>query len=164
MPTPNRAGGVGRSQYGPGLKVLYQGPFFKQDPAKTFRQNRHDFIVDVMDYAYEVAVRAAPESSGDYIHALRRNDEPALRFANLRGRKWAVTGILSMRKLAHPWHNPDHHSRHWYTKGRRGVGVRSGGYFNYAGKVERKYHVFRKARSAVYSARKHNADLLRNLT
>lgn len=150
--------------YGPSLKVFYQGPFFEHDPAKTFRQNRRDFVIDVMEFAYQTALAAAPESSGDYVWALRRQDEPALRFASVRGRKWAVTGVLSMRKLAHPWHNPEHHSKHWYVGGKESLGVRTGGFFNYAGKVERKYHVFRKAKAAVYSARRHNeALLLRNL-
>lgn len=157
MPTPNRAGGVGRGQYGPGLKLFYQGPFFERDPAKTVRQNIRVYVGDVLEYAYQTAVAAAPEVSGDYLWALRK-DNP--RMHSLTGRKWAVTGVISMRRLSHPWHDPKHHSKHWYTKGRTTLGVRSGGGFNYAGKVERKYHVFRKARSTLYSARKHNPEIL----
>lgn len=148
MPTPNRAGGVGRSQYGPGLKVLYTGPFFERDPAKTFRQNGKAFIDAVVDDAYQTALDAAPVHRGFYRAALRRQYggvKPGSR------RRWEVTGVVSLAKLAAPW-----------PGNRRPKGIR-GDKYNYAGHVEARYHVFRKARSRIYSARRHNIDLLRGL-
>lgn len=133
--------------YGPSVKVWYTGPFFDDDPAKTFRENGRDYISAVMDHAADTAESLAPRVSGDYARAVAK-----ARARSLVGGKWIATSVLSTYGLHHEWGHA--FSRRGYAAAGKTRVYRPGsGLFNYAGKVERKYHVFRKAKSTVYRAR-----------
>lgn len=156
MATANKFGGVGRGQYGPGLKVVYTGPFFQRDPAKAFRENAREFIGEALRNAQAAGEAAAPVASGDYLAALQQG----WRLKSVQtGKAWQVTGVVSLRTLRHPWRPRSG----VFNKGGRVVGSGFSGWFNYAGKVEQRHHPMRRAKSTLYRARAHNRDLLRGL-
>lgn len=133
--------------YGPSLKMRYSGPFFEHDPAKTFRENGRDYIIAVMTDAADTAENMAPRVSGDYARAIAK-----ARAKSLTGRRWIATSVLTTYGLHHDWGVA--FSRRGYAAAGRTRVYRPGtGKFNYAGKVERRHHVFRRAKSTVYRAR-----------
>jgi len=128
----------------PGVDL--SGPFFQSDPAKTFRRNIRDFMDEVVEVGAEdvrvqlrsgQAGRAAISATGG-----RVADYVVGRTSNLSGKRWAVTGVVSVRPVG---------------LSRRGaISVMAA-----AARVEAQTHAFRRTTSRL---RKAKTDLLKGLT
>jgi hypothetical protein len=128
----------------PGMDL--SGPFFQSDPAKTFRRNIRDFMDEVVEVGAEdvrvqlragqgsrAAISATGERVADYVVG---------RTSNLSGKRWAVTGVVSVRPVG---------------LSRRGaISVMAA-----AARVEAQTHAFRRTTSRL---RKAKTDLLKGLT
>lgn len=126
--------------HGPGLKVFYTGPFFKNDPRKTFRRNAREFIEEAQKDAQRVAMSNLPPSrSGVFRNAVLGGN----RMKSLGGKKWQLTGVMTARDVLAPWANRK---------------------FNYAGKVNKRYKTFSRARRQLYRIKGANKNLLRGIT
>lgn len=129
--------------HGPGVKLLYTGPFFKNDPRKTFRRNAREFIEEAQKDAQRMAMSNLPPSrSGVFRNAVLGGN----RMQSLGGKKWQLTGVMTAADVLASWGN-----------GPRGK-------FNYAGIVNKRYKTFSRARRQLYRIKGRNKDLLRGIT
>ncbi len=128
----------------PGMDL--SGPFFTRDPAKTFRQNIRDFMDEVADVGAD-DVRAQLRAGEDRrapIHGVSPSRVSAYvqgRTSSLRGKRWAVTAVVSVRPVG---------SR------RQAISIMAA-----ASRVEAQTHAFRRTASRLRKAR---TDLLKGLT
>lgn len=86
----------------PFLTVKLEGPFFKKDPRRTFRQNVRDFMDEVAalgEAEVKAGMRAgegsrAPVSGG--VQPARVSGHVVGRTRSLSGRRWAVSAVVSV--------------------------------------------------------------------
>lgn len=128
------------------VRIEFEGPFFKKDPRKTFRQNVRDFMDEVAELG-EAQVQAEMRR-GQASRQPMRGVEPDRvsghvrgRTKSLKGRRWAVTAVVSVR--------PD------------GLTARQAKtLMAAASRIESREHTFRRVASAIRAAR---TDLLKGL-
>lgn len=127
------------------------GPFFAKDPAKTFRQNVR-VLMDAVAAEGEADVRAqitAGNSGRKPIAELGQDHVSAHvigRTSNLRGRRWAVTAVVSVNNSG--------------FSPKEGISLMAA-----ASSVESQTHAFRRTTGRIRRARALNqAELLKGLT
>lgn len=139
--------------------IRFEGPFFKGDPARTFRQN----VRLMMDRIAEEGESAVLDNMGGGPEALAVRPYVRGRTSSLSGRRWAVSGTVSVETsglaakqavrimaIAAGRHKP-------VTSTGRHIGTTLG--------VEGRTRVFRRVSTAMRRSRKANMDeLLRGLT
>jgi hypothetical protein len=125
------------------------GPFFTNDPAKTFRQNIR-VLMDAIAKEGEADVKAqlqAGSSGRARISALgdRVADHTVGRTSSIGGKRWAVTAVVSVNNLG------------WSRA--QGISLMAA-----ASMVERETHSFRRTTGRLRRARAINtAELLRGI-
>ena len=131
----------------------YQGPFFRRDPAQTVADNLTAFLLEVGQYAESTAKTAAPFRSGQLREHLNLRTHPVS-----GGRRWKATVVISTWGLGeNAW--PGTRSP---ARGING-GPKRPSWFNYAGKVEVRYHFMKKGRKALLDTRRASRHLLKGL-
>lgn len=116
------------------LSVDLSGPFFQKDPELTVRQNIRKMLMGVALEGERLVQSNFPVYTGAGRQGVRG------RVSSLSGKRWALTAVVSQTHV-YPWPK--------------------GGQKQYrGGKLEAKYHMFRKAASAVRRVR---ADLTEGL-
>lgn len=129
--------------------ISFDGPFFRYDPVKTFRQN----VREMMD-------AVAAEGEKDVVAQLRAGearrrpvtlnvgrvaDHVRGRTRNLAGKRWAVTAVVSVN------------NRGWTPA--QGMALMAA-----ASRVEGQTHAFRKTKNRIGRSRKTNmAELLKGI-
>lgn len=121
------------------VKVTYDGPFFRNDPSRTFRENVHDFMDEVTRSAAQVVLASGlPRKSGRLIQGVQGGAE------GLKGQEWRRTGAVQTSAKAP-----------WASKGRE---------FSYAKRSPQAVKAFKAGKRHVYRARANNRELLKGLT
>lgn len=130
--------------------IKMDGPFFRKDPAKTFRQNVRA-MMDAIAEEGEKDVRAQLEAGNARRAPIRRlgeshtSDHTFGRTTSLSGRRWAVTAVVSA-------HRPG------LTRA-ESISLRAA-----ASRVESVGHPFRKTKNRLGRTRKTNmSELLRDI-
>jgi hypothetical protein len=118
-----------------GFQVTLDGPFFRRDPGKTFRQNVRDML-DVLSGEMEAFVRgeiaghagSMPGYSGwTWAHTIGRTE-------NYMGKRWGTWAVVSANTNQ--------------MSARDAIRTKAA-----AATIERRWHPYRKAKSAVYRSR-----------
>lgn len=119
--------------------VELAGPFFEKDPAKTIRANIRDMLEQLARrMEQDVRDHSPTGPTGNFREGITG------RVASLSGRPWFMSAVVSQQHV-YPWPG--------------------GGRAEYrGGKLERKYHMFRRTASRVRSMREVlNAELTKGL-
>ena len=130
-------------------QIVTTGPFFQHDPKKTFRQNVRAMMDAVVEQGRADVVQQMRQGEGtrEPITEIgdRVSDHVRGRTSSLSGRRWAVTGVVSVNNAG-------------FTPS-EGVSLMAA-----ASIVESKTHAFRRSSAAIKRSRRANqAELLKGL-
>lgn len=129
--------------------IKFDGPFFRQSPAKTFRQNVR-VMMDAVAAEGQADVRAQLESGNSSRSPIaviggHVSDHAIGRTHALTGKRWAVSAVVSVNNSG--------------LSRRGGIALMAA-----AATVERKMHAFRRTTTRLRKARAVNvAELLRGI-
>jgi hypothetical protein len=129
--------------------ITYDGPFFRNDPAKTFRQNIRgmmDAVAAEGERDVVAQLRAGEASRRPVSNNVGRVSEHVRgRTRSLAGKRWAVTAVVSVN------------NRGWSRA--QGIALMAA-----AAGLERRVGAFRKTKNRIGRARKVNmAELLKGI-
>jgi hypothetical protein len=124
--------------------VDLSGPFFRSDPAKTFRKNIRDFMDEIAKTGEADVVaqmRAGQGGRAEIRGGGRVADYVRGRTSSISGKRWAVTAVVSVRPTGDR---------------KRAIAIMAA-----ASEIEAREHIFRRTTSRL---RKAKTNLLKGLT
>ena len=131
--------------------IHYDGPFFRKDPGKTFRQNVRVMMRALSEEGQQDVQTQLRHNEGRRAPIARLKYEPRVsqhvvgRVKSLKGKVWAVTAVVSVNNRG-------------FSKA-QGISLMAA-----AANTERQTHAFRRTTSRLRKAKKVNAaELLKGL-